>query len=447
MQLSELVTAELARTSVSSSRTKSLSAAFVALMARMRTQLTGGFVAATVLPAFLYDFFLREPRLTVPKFSDIYNNTFVGSTWAFLLGFLIFRKVTAFPGVRASAYVLPAFLVAYAITITGFFMLRLEYSRAQFLASFFLVTVFFYFVLFVVRRAKRLELALIPIGDVADTQKLKLVNWRMLSTPADSHDSTPVVVDLDAEFSPEWTSFIADCALRGRPVYSAKHVIESLSGRVQVQHLSENTFGSLMPNSIYGYAKRHCDFLLALLAVLVLFPVMALVAIAIRLETRGPAIFAQQRMGYRGQPFTLYKFRTMRVAPTTDRASREDEITRPNDARITRLGSILRRARLDELPQLFNILKGEMSWIGPRPEAMQLSLWYETLMPFYRYRHIVRPGLTGWAQVSQGHVSNPEEVKEKLQYDFFYVKHFSLWLDMLVVLRTIRVIVTGTGAK
>lgn len=88
-----------------------------------------------------------------------------------------------------------------------------------------------------------------------------------------------------------------------------------------------------------------------------------------------------------------------------------------------------------------------MSWIGPRPEALQLSLWYESLLPFYRYRHVVRPGLTGWAQVSQGHVSTPQEVDEKLQYDFFYVKHFSLWLDLLVVLRTIRVIVTGRGAK
>lgn len=447
MEVSELITAELVTKAAAPSRSKSLATALVALMARMRTQLIGGFLAATLLPALLYDFYLRERPRDGPDVPDIFDNSFVGTTWAFLLGFLIFRKVTAFPGVRASAYVLPAFLVAYAITITGFFLLRLEYSRVQFLCSFLFVTVFFYFVFFIVRRAKRLELALIPIGDVAGTQQLKLVSWRILSSPRDSQDSIPVVVDLDAEFSPEWTSFIADCALRGRPVYSAKHVIESLSGRVQVQRLSENTFGSLMPNSIYGYAKQHCDFLLALLAAALLLPIMALVAIAIRLETKGPAIFSQERMGYRGRPFTLYKFRTMRIAPSSGRASREDEITQPNDARITPLGSMLRRMRVDELPQLFNILKGEMSWIGPRPEAMQLSLWYETLMPFYRYRHIVRPGLTGWAQVSQGHVSHPEEVNAKLQYDFFYVKHFSLWLDMLVVLRTIRVVVTGNGAK
>ena len=103
--------------------------------------------------------------------------------------------------------------------------------------------------------------------------------------------------------------------------------------------------------------------------------------------------------------------------------------------------------RIDELPQIINIIRGEMSWIGPRPEALKLSTWYEGIIPFYRYRHVVRPGITGWAQVNQGHVTSLDDADVKLQYDFFYVKHFSLWLDILVLLRTVRVVLTGHGAK
>ena len=107
----------------------------------------------------------------------------------------------------------------------------------------------------------------------------------------------------------------------------------------------------------------------------------------------------------------------------------------------------MRRTRLDELPQIFNILRGEMSWIGPRPEAVSLSAWYEAEIPFYRYRHIVRPGISGWAQVNQGHVADVEDVNEKLQYDFYYIKHLSYWIDIIIVLRTVKVVLSGFGSK
>jgi lipopolysaccharide/colanic/teichoic acid biosynthesis glycosyltransferase len=126
---------------------------------------------------------------------------------------------------------------------------------------------------------------------------------------------------------------------------------------------------------------------------------------------------------------------------------RSEAITRDGDDRITRIGRFLRRTRIDELPQIWNILRGEMSWIGPRPEAMALSEWYEAELPFYIYRHIVRPGISGWAQVNQGHVSDLESVFEKLHYDFYYIKNFSAWLDLLILARTIATVVTGMGAR
>jgi lipopolysaccharide/colanic/teichoic acid biosynthesis glycosyltransferase len=114
---------------------------------------------------------------------------------------------------------------------------------------------------------------------------------------------------------------------------------------------------------------------------------------------------------------------------------------------VTRLGRFLRISRLDELPQVINILRGEMSWIGPRPEALPLSHWYQDELPFYYYRHIVYPGITGWAQVNQGHVTEVDRVLEKLHYDFYYIKNFSAWLDILILLKTVRTMLTGFGAK
>jgi lipopolysaccharide/colanic/teichoic acid biosynthesis glycosyltransferase len=129
----------------------------------------------------------------------------------------------------------------------------------------------------------------------------------------------------------------------------------------------------------------------------------------------------------------------------------EDErlaaITNEADERITRVGRFLRHTRIDELPQVFNILKMEMSWIGPRPEAEVLSVWYTSELPFYRYRHVVKPGISGWAQVNQGHVAAVEEVHRKLQYDFYYIKYFSPWLDILILMRTIKTMLTGFGSR
>jgi lipopolysaccharide/colanic/teichoic acid biosynthesis glycosyltransferase len=122
-------------------------------------------------------------------------------------------------------------------------------------------------------------------------------------------------------------------------------------------------------------------------------------------------------------------------------------MTSDDDDRITRVGRVLRNLRLDELPQIFNILAWQMSWIGPRPEAALLSGWYTKEIPFYRYRHVVKPGITGWAQVNQGHVAEVTDVHRKLHYDFYYIKYFSPWLDVLIVFRTIKTMLSGFGAR
>jgi lipopolysaccharide/colanic/teichoic acid biosynthesis glycosyltransferase len=172
---------------------------------------------------------------------------------------------------------------------------------------------------------------------------------------------------------------------------------------------------------------------------------MLAIAAAIRLDGDGPIIFSQQRVGYGGRRIIVYKFRTMHSAPAS--GDRRAAITADDDERVTRAGRRLRKLRLDELPQIFNIIRGEMSWIGPRPEVEVLSAWYTNELPFYRYRHVVKPGISGWAQVNQGHVAEVDEVHRKLQYDFYYIKYFSPWLDLLILLRTIKTMLTGFGSR
>jgi lipopolysaccharide/colanic/teichoic acid biosynthesis glycosyltransferase len=191
--------------------------------------------------------------------------------------------------------------------------------------------------------------------------------------------------------------------------------------------------------------KRLGDLALCAILVPVLLPIMLATAVLIKLDSPGPICFRQLRIGFRGRTFMLCKFRTMTEVHNGDH--RDKSVTQPDDDRITRIGRFLRKTRIDELPQIWNILRGDMSWIGPRPEAISLSNWYENEIPFYRYRHIVRPGISGWAQVNQGHVTKLKEINQKLQYDFYYIKNITYWLDILIFFKTLRVVLNGFGSK
>jgi len=294
----------------------------------------------------------------------------------------------------------------------------------------------------------RRRFAVVPVGTVDQLETIDGVDWKRMRRPqlAETVDCDAVVADFSADLPADWERFLADAALAGRVVYQVKQLSESLTGRVEVAHLSENSFGSLMPARGYFHLKSAGDFLVALLLVPVLVVPMLLVGLAIRIDSRGPALFRQRRLGLAGKPITVFKFRTMQVHDAGE-DERGAAMTGHEDDRITRVGAFLRRTRIDELPQIINILKGEMSWIGPRPEALVLSSWYVGEIPFYRYHHVVRPGISGWAQVNQGHVAGVDEVHQKLQYDFFYIKYFSPWLDLLILFRTVKTMATGYGSR
>ncbi len=186
--------------------------------------------------------------------------------------------------------------------------------------------------------------------------------------------------------------------------------------------------------------KRLFDVVLSGLGLLALAPLFAVVALAIRMESKGPAIFRQLRVGLGEQTFTVYKFRSMQVG-----SQNGDKYTRQQDQRITRIGAFLRKSRIDELPQLWNVLKGDMSLIGPRAEWVDLVKDYEIKIPYYHFRHLVRPGITGWAQVNYPYGANLQDTIEKLKYDLYYVRHYSFTLDLAIVLKTIYTMIGGKG--
>lgn len=370
------------------------------------------------------------------------------SFFATLGGMVVLRSVSSYPGVEASSYLIPSFSFSYGALLLVLLMGRIPYSRLQILAAFVCAILWFYFTVSRGARRHHLPIAVVPVGDVSHLITNDQVQWRILPSPdAPLDGAVAVAANLWADLPDEWERRLADYALEGIPVYHTRHLLESLSGRVELEHLSENTFGTLSPVSAYMAFKRVVDTIVAAIALVALFPLFVALALVIRLNSPGPAIFRQRRVGYRGHSFTLYKFRTMTVVPVEEQDQREAAMTQSSDKRITSIGHFLRKMRIDELPQIVNVLKGEMSWIGPRPEVEVLSQWYEREIPFYRYRHIVHPGITGWAQVSQGHVAEVDEVKSKLYYDFYYIKNYSLWLDILIVVRTIRTMLTGFGAK
>jgi exopolysaccharide biosynthesis polyprenyl glycosylphosphotransferase len=191
---------------------------------------------------------------------------------------------------------------------------------------------------------------------------------------------------------------------------------------------------------VFERLKRGADVVLSLLGLLLSLPVVAVAAVAIKLEDGGPVFFAQTRVGRHKVPFRLAKLRTMRVSDGPG-----DPYTRPGDARITRVGRWLRSARLDELPQLWNVLRGDMSLIGPRAEWDRLVAGYEREIPCYHFRHLVKPGITGWAQVNYRYGTGVEDTLRKLEYDLYYIRNFSFVLDASIVLKTLHVMLRRKG--
>ncbi len=256
---------------------------------------------------------------------------------------------------------------------------------------------------------------------------------------------TTLAMDVRAVLSDEMARFVSSCNLAGYPMVSLVNAYEEHTGRLAIVHLYEGweLTVPLSGRTPYVRFKRVLDTFLVLLAAPVVAAVCLLFALAIKVDSRGPVIFKQFRIGLGGRPFTLYKFRTMRVGA----GDGEARFARPGDDRLTRVGRLLRRIRLDELPQLWNVVTGDLALVGPRPEQGPFAERFSQSIPFYTHRHLVRPGITGWAQVNFGYADSEADTVEKLSYDLYYVKHLSPWLDLEILGRSVWTVLSGFGAR
>lgn len=261
------------------------------------------------------------------------------------------------------------------------------------------------------------------------------------------HGVTDIIVAITGEIRGRTFQALLDAYEQGIEVTRMPLVYEELLGRVPIHHLQadwllRSFIDEARVSTFYEWAKRGLDILGGLLGTLGTLLLLPFVGLAIYLESGRPIFFLQERAGRGGRPFRIIKFRTMRPAPPEEEQGKWAD----DDAhRITRVGAFLRRTHLDEFPQFINVLRGEMSLVGPRPEQPSLVAELEKQIPFYRARLLVKPGVTGWAQINYGYVATVYETEIKLEYDLYYIKHRSLLFDLSIILRTVGAVLGGRG--
>ena len=240
---------------------------------------------------------------------------------------------------------------------------------------------------------------------------------------------------------------VLNCKFCGIEVVDAPTFYEEMTGKLLIENTTPSWFifsNGFKVTATRRFYKRGIDIFCSLVGLIVMIPFLPLVALIIKMDSRGPVFFLQERVGEMEKKFTLYKFRTMRQDAEKGTGA---VWAQKNDPRITLVGRFLRKTRIDELPQLFNVLKGEMSFIGPRPERSEFVNELKKIIPYYSERHFVKPGVTGWAQIRYPYGASVEDAVEKLRYDLYYIKNVSLLLDMLITIETMKVMLFGRGAR
>lgn len=373
-------------------------------------------------------------------------NTLIANSLAYTASFFILHKFKRFPGTSTLSFIIPTLLMSWLIVFAVLLFLREEsYARQVLIYSFLLANLWAFAGFLLGRRFQQPKLGVVPFGRGVELAGNPHAIITMLDKPdlrGRRYDG--IVADLHSKALPnEWARFLAKCTLARIPVFHTQQIIESVTGRVRVDHLSENIFGALLPSGFYLAFKRLIDVFTVLLFAPLWVPVMLITGLVIKLDSEGPMFFIQERVGQGNKSFKVYKLRSM----TRDSEKDGAQFAQANDMRITKVGRFIRKTRLDEIPQFINVLKGEMSLIGPRPEQRAFVERFDEEIPFYSYRHVVKPGITGWAQVVHGYAADADDTSVKIEHDFYYIKHFSLWLDILIVVKTIKTILTGFGAR
>jgi len=401
-----------------------------------------------LIPSFMAAQLLEDAGLMTYQFGE--------TLWWCVLPYAVathlLMRASHLPVAERSGVLWVSTTAPFVFTPLGFALLQQPYSRAGVLWAYAATTLWLWwgYRRHVKHRALRLvhldanvpaQLAACLNPNTLDPQAVQLIAWNPSSdTPLPACDG--VVLDRHVRSSDERTRLLGELKMQHLRLYSVEAVAELTSGRKMLPTAAD-TLWEIDNDPSYDRAKRLLDVITVIVLAPLWLPLAAGVALAVRFDSKGPALYSQPRVGRDGHVFTLWKFRSMvhgLQAPGVHFAQAEDP-------RITRVGRVLRRTRLDELPQLFNVLMGHMSLIGPRPEQSAFVRDFAATIPSYPYRHLVRPGLTGWAQVQQGYVDSADATRIKLSYDLYYVAHYSLALDLLIAAKTVKTVCTGFGAR
>jgi len=240
---------------------------------------------------------------------------------------------------------------------------------------------------------------------------------------------------------------LLDLRMQGVKIEEATSWLEKMSGKIEVESLNPSwiVFGEGFRRSdLLRATRRLLSIVISLTGLILALPLIPLIMLAIKLDSEGPVFYAQTRVGKLDRPFKVFKFRTMRVDAEAETGP---QWAGDNDPRVTRVGRFLRTSRLDEIPQLWCVLKGDMAFVGPRPERPEFVEWLSQEIPYYKVRHMIRPGITGWAQIKYKYGSTVEDAREKLQYDLFYMKNASIGLDLMIMFLTIKIVIQRRGAQ
>jgi sugar transferase (PEP-CTERM system associated) len=300
------------------------------------------------------------------------------------------------------------------------------------------------------RGGRRFEcVGYVPLGESGSQIDAgsRILGNRSLAEVAATEGIEEIVVALDERRGSLPVKALLDCKLNGIAItdYSSFWERETCKMDLDALHPSWLIFSDgFVGGSVQMTVKRLFDLAASLAMMVWTLPLLIVAAVAIKLDSAGTIFFRQERVGRNGAPFNLIKFRSMRSDAEKDGVPRWADV---NDSRITRVGNLIRKTRIDEIPQILNVLRGEMSLIGPRPERPYFVSKLEEIIPYYGERHRVKPGISGWAQLNYPYGASTEDAKEKFQYDLYYIKNYSLFLDLIVLVQTVRVVLWPVGAR
>lgn len=339
--------------------------------------------------------------------------------------------------------ILPIVFSSYCVALVTIAMLRVDYSRTALTLGLILSSIWFSAYYFWSCQRMKAKLLYLSNVNTKRFEQFKNLELKPMSNNTQIKEvDHGVLVNLHKPLSRNEEGFLADCSLSNIPIYHSHLLKERLDKQISTAHLTQNTIEALSPNINYLKFRSIIEKVLIISLTPLILPLLLVTAVLVKINLPSePVLFRQERVGRNATQFSIYKFRTMK-----SKEDNEASFATSEHQRISRLGRWLRQLRFDELPQLLNVLKDEMSIIGPRPEQLFFVEQYQQEIPFYNYRHIVKPGITGWAQIEQGYTDSLQSTKHKLSYDLYYIKHLSLELDLYIAIKTLKIIFQRKGA-